>query len=298
MKESWKLIAIVMLSLSIIAPSSADQQNLFRGLPLSAEADINLNLEYRHMPRGREDEIIWGYEDSNGPDKWAELDDSFYLCSKGMSQSPIDIDPMTVIPQDLPDIGFFYQPTSVHVFNNGRTIELEYDPASFIEIGGIDYELKQLHFHSYSEHTLALGAHFAMEMHLVHLSTDPDTDTPVAVVTAFIREGEENQVLKRVWKNLPKHEGNEFYLPFSLNIDDALPTDRRTYRYKGSFTTPPCTEGVQWAVLKQPIEMSREQIKKFRKILNHSCCDNNYRPAQPLNGRQIFFDTTQGRLPE
>ncbi|QBQ55560.1 carbonic anhydrase [Nitrosococcus wardiae] len=298
MKESRKLITIVALSLSAIAPSSADQYNLFQKLPLIAGAYTNLNPEYKHILRGREDETIWGYDDYNGPDKWAELDSNFYLCSEGMEQSPIDIDPMTAIPKDLSDIGFFYQPTSVHIFNNGRTIELEYDPGSFIEIENIDYELHQFHFHSHSEHTLALGARFDMEMHLVHLSIDPDSDTPVAVVTVFIREGEENQILKRVWQHLPIHEGNEFYLPFSLNIGDALPTHRRTYRYKGSFTTPPCTEGVQWVVLKQPIEMSREQIEKFRKILNHSCCANNYRPIQKINGRQIFFDTTQEGLPE
>lgn len=300
MKENWKLAAAVTLLLSGMASSNAEAQDQAQAKSARAggSADIEARLEYRHMPRDEENEIIWGYKKSNGPDKWAELDPEFHLCADGLEQAPIDIDSANVTSEDLPDIKFFYESTPVHILNNGRTVEVEYEPGSFIELGGESYELKQFHFHSISEHTVSLGAHFPIEMHLVHVNTNPDSETPVAVVTAFIREGEENETLRETWYYLPPHEGYEYTLPFDINIEEALPTDRRTYRYKGSFTTPPCTEGVRFLIFKQPIEMSKKQIKHFRKVLRKSCCHNNNRPTQPLNGRQIFFDTTQEELPE
>ncbi len=206
-----------------------------------------------------------------------------------MEQSPIDIDPMEVTLTDLPDVQYFYQPTSIHMVNNGHsTLQGTYDPGSFIIIDDIEYDLQQFHFHSISEHTLALGAHFKMEMHLVHTSADGKA----AVVTLLIREGEENQTLKEIWDNMPKHIEQEIFFPAenSFNIMDTFPSDRRSYRYEGSLTTPPCTEGVRWIILREPIEMSAEQIEKYRNITQHVCCSNNNRPIQPLNGRRVFFD--------
>lgn len=238
-----------------------------------------------------DDDIIWGYEKSNGPDKWAELDPAFKLCGTGMTQSPIDIspgEPSEVVRQDLPDVLFNYGSTPIDLLNTGRHIELQYEPGSFIDVSGHQYDLNQVHFHSLSEHTVGQGAHFPMEMHLAH----EDAAGKLVVVTVFIREGEENQALKQAWHFLPLYQDQAISLPFLVNIADALPTDRRTYRYKGSFTTPPCAEGVKWIIFREPIEMSRQQIGIFRKIQKLSCCFNNNRPTQPLYGRTVVFDTT------
>ncbi|MCB4761661.1 MAG: carbonic anhydrase family protein, partial [Sulfurovum sp.] len=63
-----------------------------------------------------------------------------------------------------------------------------------------------------------------------------------------------------------------------------LPKNKHYYRFNGSLTTPPCTEGVRWFVLKEPLVVSKEQIKKFHDDTMHH---NNNRPIQPLDARII-----------
>ncbi|KFI23084.1 carbonate dehydratase [Nitrosococcus oceani] len=296
-EKKTQLISLIILLALGISPANADRNQTSQNLLINASVELVQESENTHQnkknKKNKSSEGDFGYENPiNGPDKWGELDPDFQLCSNGMEQSPIDIKPTKVIRENLPDVQYFYQPTSVHIVNNGHnTLQGTYDSGSFITIDGDEreYDLQQFHFHSVSEHTLAFGAHFNIEMHLVHTSIDGE----VVVVTLLIRQGEENQALKEIWDNMPKNIGQEVFLPAesSFNAMDALPSDRRSYRYRGSFTTPPCTEGVRWIILREPIEMSAEQIEKYRNITQHVCCSNNNRPTQPLNGRQIYFDT-------
>jgi carbonic anhydrase len=222
----------------------------------------------------------WGYEGEAGPAAWGNLNPEYTLCSTGTSQSPIDITSAT--SQDLTDISFNYQPTNLNILNNGHTIQVNYDAGSFIELDGVPYELKQFHFHTPSEHTLN-GEPFAMEMHLVHQSTDGT----LAVVGVMIRQGQEHPAFQPVWANLPLEEGPEQKVSQQLNINDLLPAERLTYRYSGSLTTPPCSEGVNWLVLTAPIEMSEAQLAAFKSIFKL-----NNRPIQPLNERQLLLDSS------
>ncbi|MCH7663046.1 MAG: carbonic anhydrase family protein, partial [Chloroflexi bacterium] len=138
------------------------------------------------------------------------------------------------------------------------------------------YALRQFHFHSPSEHTLA-GENMAMEMHLVHT----DADDNIAVIGVLLIEGTENPAFDPVWDNMPAEEGNPVTVQGAfVDVDDLLPDDRSYYEYTGSLTTPPCTEGVLWHVLAQPVEISAEQLSAF-----HAIHDGTNRPVQPMNER-------------
>jgi len=219
----------------------------------------------------------WGYGKSDGPDHWAELDESFSACRLGHHQSPIDI--RAPKPADLPSIQFAYKPTPLHIVNNGHSIQLNYAPGSFITVGDKRYQLVQVHFHHPSEERVN-GKGFEMVAHLVHASPDG----ALAVVAVLLDPGAANPVIASLWKHLATHEGPEQKLD-AVQIDAAglLPQDHGYYTFAGSLTTPPCTEDVTWFVLKTPQRISQSQADAFRKIYPRDA-----RPVQPLNGREVL----------
>ena len=237
--------------------------------------------------------VEWGYAAENGPDVWGQLNQEYILCGEGTHQSPIDIvDPM---PTELPTISYEYSPaTGVNIHHNGHTIEVAYPEGSGIHIDGTDYQLLQFHFHAPSEHTVD-GKPFDMEMHLVHQSEDGN----LAVVGLLIESGRHHPAFDPIWTDLPsapletqRIENIIIDLPMMLSpngqiLDEAVQTFPSTYRYNGSLTTPPCSEGVKWIVLTMPVEMSESQIAAFKAII-----DGNNRPVQPLNGRELLLDVT------
>jgi carbonic anhydrase len=235
----------------------------------------------------------WGYEGADGPEHWGSLDPSFAACDQGAEQSPIDLSP-TVLRDDrnvalrnLPPIDFRYDAVPFVAHNNGHTVEVRPDGGGAIRIGGRRFDLQQLHFHAPAEHTLEGGAEFPIEMHLVHRAASGH----LAVIGVLIRRGAANETLQPVWDDLPAQAGEEVAPAALLELPDLLPADRRSYRYDGSLTTPPCTEGVLWHVLREPIEMSNEQIDAFTDVLAASCCRRNHRPVQDLGGRRVVLDS-------
>ena len=236
----------------------------------------------------KENTAHWGYEADNGPSNWGKLNPDWALCTEGKQQSPIDFSGARREKSDLMELEF---PTAnlkivhqTHVFDaidNGHTIQINYDGGETFKIGSKSFALRQYHFHSPSEHTVN-GRHYPMEMHLVHLSQDKK----LAVIGVFIEEGQHNEAFDNIWNNLPKKTGQEVHLEnVQVDIDRLLPRNKATYRYSGSLTTPPCSEDVHWFVYAEPIEMSRDQIKAFRKIFH-----GNNRPTQPLNDRTLLYD--------
>ena len=217
----------------------------------------------------------WTYSGDSGPQHWGDLCPEYALATTGKQQSPIDIANAT--PQELPEIRFRYEPAKINLVYNGHTIEEMEEEGSSVDVGGAVYQLKQFHFHSPSEHTVD-GKRFAMEMHLVHTTADGD----VAVVAVLIKEGERNDAFAAIWDFLPTEENKKLEAERTVDAARLLPIDHTYFRYRGSFTTPPCTEGVLWMVLTTPVELSAERIAAFRKII-----DGNNRPVQPLNGREI-----------
>ncbi len=231
----------------------------------------------------------WGYEGAAGPASWGKLRPEFATCSSGRSQSPIDIGKTS--PASLPAVRSAFGPAELRIahtehvadsVNNGHTIEVRYTPGETLVVGGTSYELAQYHFHAPSEHTVN-GKHSPMEMHLVHKSAAGG----LAVVGVLIEEGKANAAFEPVWSNLPKAAGAESHLEHvKVNVDDLLPKARTAYRYDGSLTTPPCSEGVKWLVMTTPIQLSAAQIAAFTSIV-----EPNNRPVQPLNDRVVATDS-------
>ena len=219
----------------------------------------------------------WGYEGHEGPAHWAEMSKEFATCGSGSRQSPIDID-MT-ISADLQPIQFDYKTVKLEILNNGHTIQVNRGQGSSITVDGEKYDLLQFHFHTPSENTVG-GKPYDMEMHLVHKSAKGQ----LAVVGVFLKAGKDNAVLAKAWEHMPSHAGHkEQVASVSLNAADLLPADRSYNRFNGSLTTPPCSEGVKWFVMKQPIEVSAAQVQAFAKVIGH-----NARPVQPLNDRFVL----------
>ena len=225
----------------------------------------------------------WGYEGVEGPGHWAMIEPSYMTCETGRQQSPINI----VMPrhgENQEDLTFHYQSTPLTVWNNGHTIQVNYQGGSVLRLNGKPYKLRQFHFHDPSEHHID-GKTYPMEMHLVH----QDARGHLLVVGVLLTFGQENQVLSRVGDWVERHtgqrlppKGGEVSTDLTFNLTDLLPSNTHHFSYHGSLTTPPCSEGVQWIVLKTPIEISKVQAERFITTIGA-----NARPVQPLRGRDI-----------
>ena len=230
----------------------------------------------------------WTYDGEKGPRFWGKLDPDFSLCEAGQKQSPIDIGKTS--PATLPKLRADFSPAKLQIvhhehvadeINNGHTIQVNYSEGDTLTIGDTNYELIQFHFHSPSEHTVH-GKHYPMEMHFVHKSPSGT----LAVVGVFIEQGAHNKAFDPIWENLPKQKGVESHFEHvHVDVDNLLPHSHKSYRYDGSLTTPPCSEGVKWIVMKSPIHLSKEQIKTFTAIIKE-----NNRPVQPLHHRVTATD--------
>lgn len=217
----------------------------------------------------------WSYAGEAGPQGWAALAPEFATCSSGSRQSPIDI--RGGLRVELDPVQFDYRASRFGVLDNGHTIQVNMAAGNSISVLGRRYDLLQFHFHRPSEERID-GRAFDMVAHLVH----KDAEGRLAVVAVLLEGGSAQPVVQAVWNNLPLEKGEE--LPASVAIDPAslLPTDRRYYTYMGSLTTPPCTEGVLWMVMKQPVQLSAQQIELFTRLY-----PMNARPPQSASGRLI-----------
>lgn len=223
----------------------------------------------------------WTYEGEEGPDYWGELDPSYAVCSTGASQSPVDIS--TPLEQDLANIDFYYQPSGVNILNNGHTVQVNYDAGSYIQLDGVRYDIVQFHYHAPSEHAVN-GKLFAAELHIVHKNADGG----LAVVGILMDKGAANEAYQPFIENLPEEKSDAKNTGSIINAADLLPAVQTTFRYGGSLTTPPCTEGVSWLVMTTPVEISSEQIEALASLFE----EGNNRPVQPLNDRPLTEDST------
>ncbi len=222
----------------------------------------------------------WSYGGADGPDRWAALSNAFATCGSGREQSPIDLS--RAGDRDLANPQTAYQAGNASIVDDGHTVEVDLDGGSGLTLDGVAYRLVQLHFHSPSEHTIN-GHSFAVEMHLVHRGDSG----AVAVVGVFIAGGNQHPGLVPVLAALPSKEGKEVRLREPFDPTTLLPDDRRAYRYSGSLTTPPCTEGVSWVVMATPIQASGQQIAALARAL-----EGNNRPPQALGDRAVVLDSS------
>ncbi len=222
--------------------------------------------------------VPWSYTGPNGPGHWADMSQEFKLCGSGKEQSPINISGAK--SKNLPAIQFDYKPGSLEMLHNGHTVLIKRAKGNNVIIGGEQYELLQFHFHAPGENTVD-GKTFPMEIHLVH----KNAKGKIMVLGVFVRAGTKNAVLDKAWNHMPKQSGDRRKVAsVNINAIDLLPTDRSYYRFKGSITIPPCSEGIEWIVLKTPVEVSDEQIKQFSQVVGA-----NARPVQPVYSRTLYM---------
>lgn len=215
--------------------------------------------------------VHWGYSGEMGPQHWG---DEFPTCGNGQKQAPLNIVGPFEKSKDVLTVG--YKPGALKLLNNGHTIQVNVEPGSTLKINKTVYNLLQFHFHRPSEEQID-GKPMAMVAHFVHKSDDGK----LAVVGVLLNEGKENPLIKTLWDKAPRSEGPEVTVEgVKINPQDLLPASLAHYSYEGSLTTPPCTEGVSFYILKSTVDIAKKQVNDFPFKLNA-------RPVQPANGRKI-----------
>lgn len=233
----------------------------------------------------------WSYEGESAPANWSKLDPTFAMCGIGRNQSPIDLDGL--IEAELRPLKLSYSTHAAEILNhghvtpvgaanivnNGHTVQVNYLPGSTLTVDRRSFELKQFHFHSPSENRIG-GKQFPLEAHLVHA----DKDGNLAVVALMFTEGAPNPFLAKLWDKMPPRKDEKNALQAGLNVTQLLPANKDYYRFNGSLTTPPCTEGVRWLVMKKAATASKAQVEMFAKAVGHP----NNRPIQAVNARPVL----------
>jgi carbonic anhydrase len=283
MRDAVRLLTLATLSLAAPGTSAAPEQ---------AAAATSQQAKSRPAAPAPGDPV-WHYDGAEGPERWGALSPKFAACGKGRSQSPIDLSGAT--RGTAAGLKMRVPATQLHIahhahvadgVNNGHTIQINYPAADTLTLGDVSYQLVQYHFHAPSEHTVG-GRRFPMEMHMVHKAAGGT----LAVVGVFIEQGRHNVAFDPVWTNLPTEKGVATHYPaVNVDVDALLPAVRTSYRYDGSLTTPPCSEGVKWLLMTTPIQLSAAQIAAFTRLI-----PANNRPIQPLNGRRIVIDAVTVR---
>ncbi|KAL4197101.1 hypothetical protein AMTRI_Chr04g249590 [Amborella trichopoda] len=245
-----------------------------------------------------EDEREFNYlEDSErGPKHWGELYPEWRACSNGDMQSPIDLLHERV--EVLPNLGRLqrkYKPAKAILKNRGHDIMLKWGKsgAGTLEINQTDYVLKQCHWHSPSEHTFN-GSRYHLEVHLVHQSKDGKN----AVVGITYKIGRPDTFLKELMGNISSIADSK-NAEAQVGVVDPRHIkmgSRKYYRYMGSLTTPPCTQGVAWNIVKKVRTVSREQLRLLRAAV-HDEAEANARPTQPINKRVVDLYTPRRLSP-
>lgn len=219
----------------------------------------------------------WTYEGKEGPDSWAKLSPEFAMCEIGRNQSPINVD--NTIHAVLKPLKTIQKFAAKDIVNNGHTIQVNFKERNMMVLDSSAYQLKQVSFHAPSENTIH-GESFPLEAHFVHT----DSKGNLTIIAVVFREGKENEGLTRLWEQLPTAEGPPMPIKSRVLPTDLIPKNPTYFRFSGSLTTPPCSEGVRWVLMKTPMTASKEQIEAFKKAVHY----NNNRPVQSLNGRSVL----------
>lgn len=226
--------------------------------------------------------ITWTYDGDQGPVHWAKLSPAFAACSDGKAQSPIDLKDAQAL--NLPDVGVAFTSAEVKIRNNGHFIAATVPAGSTLTLFGKQFDLVELDLHTPSEH-LVDGKSSPMELQFV----TKDADGQRAVVAVLVDRGDVNEKLSPLLNAIPKVAGESGDSQGPLELGLLLPDDKTAFRYDGSLTSPPCTEGVKWIVLETHLKASKQQIGKLTAVL-----DKNNRPVQDRHDRAVVMDAADG----
>ena len=277
-----------LIALAVRAPAAAPLQQAAGSLPNPADSRnairartavvTGLGGESTGGAAHTAGEVPWLYEGAAGPQAWGQLRPAFNVCAIGKRQSPIHIEESATLQGPAEPLVFNYQPSNGTVVNNGHTIQVDLIGDNSVTVRDSTFKLLQFHFHHPSEERVN-DKGFSMVAHLVHKNPEGQ----LAVVAILLDPGAANALIDKVWTHMPLDAGDRVRVPSGLiNMNELLPKDQRYYQFMGSLTTPPCSEGVLWMVLKQPTTVSPSQIKLFSQLFPH-----NARPVQAVNGRAV-----------
>jgi len=260
---------LVLISLTIFSCKNNTETTTLNTSIIENKQELVSQKESKH----------WTYEGETGPEHWVEIEKQSDC--DGKQQSPINIIDVDVEDDNsLKPITIFYSSNvKVHdVTNNGHSIQYNFEKGDYITINDEKHELKQIHFHEASEHTIN-GIRYPLEMHLVHVSKN----NKITVLAVMAKEGESSEPFNFLENYLPVKNGQTKQINTNFDLNLNLPKNKEYYMYGGSLTTPPCTEGVSWYIFKTPITISLNQVKQLQKLMPL----NNYRNEQPMNGRVV-----------
>jgi carbonic anhydrase len=218
----------------------------------------------------------WEYNGDLGQKNWSKLDKRFQMCENGLNQSPINI--TRPIDASLTPLVFEGTAKATKFINNGHSLQVDFQSGNYVSIDDKKYGLKQINFHTPSENQIN-GKSFPMEAQLIHA----DSNNDLAVIAVMFQEGDDNIVLNKLLRNLPEKAHDQFEIKSEVIAYEILPLIQEYYKFNGSLTTPPCTEGVKWIVMKEAVKISSSQLKDFSSIMH-----KNARNIQKLNARIIL----------
>ncbi|MGF1683535.1 carbonic anhydrase [Photobacterium minamisatsumaniensis] len=215
----------------------------------------------------------WSYTGERGAEHWG---DTFATCGEGVNQTPIDVN--KAIKAELVPLHIDYQGSVKEIINNGHTIQANITGENTLTVDNEEFALKQFHFHTPSENYIN-GKQYPLEAHFVHANQQGQ----LAVIAVMFNTGPRaNDQLNMLLEAIPKKD-TATQLTSTFNPAELLPRDREYYRFNGSLTTPPCSEGVRWFMMKDHQSGSEKQVGSL-----HGVMGDNARPLQPLNARVIL----------
>jgi carbonic anhydrase len=262
-------------------PLSANEEKVDKAAevedPETTASTTEENIKEKTNKTASSHQTKWTYTGKRGPKYWAKLNSEFAMCEIGLNQSPIDI--RTTIHAALKPIRTIHKFPAKDIVNNGHTIQVDYQEGNIIVLDKTLFKLKQVHFHAPSENTIN-GKSFPLEAHFVHV----DNNGNLAVIAVMFKEGEANPTLGQLLEQASTKIDQLIKIKGRYTPNTLMPTKQQYYRFSGSLTTPPCSEGVRWVVMKTPMTASREQIERFEGMIHH----HNNRPLQALNGRVVL----------
>ena len=218
----------------------------------------------------------WNY-DPQSIANWHQLEGA-ELCASGKAQSPINIETNKTTRKSIQKPVFAYLEKSAEVINTGKTIQVNFPTkGNKLTWNGKEYELLQFHFHTPSEEAVD-GKRFPLVGHFVH----KDKDGELLVIAQLFEIGNQNDLLKDLFNSLPQEPKQKNL----VGVDLGQFSDRKLsyFNFTGSLTTPPCSEGVNWFVVKKPMSLSAKQVARFKQLF-----ENNARTIQDLNSREVVI---------
>lgn len=220
------------------------------------------------------DRRAWTYVGDNGPAAWGSIDQSFAQCALGKMQSPIDLS--VAAPGEHGDLALTYHLNALTFTNKGPTVVITAEPGGVMSYMGRQHDFSELHFHAPAEHTIGTD-HPHLEGHFVHIGPNRS----IAVVAVLFNAVSGDQQVDHLVATVPE-PGESASDVRLVDIQRFIPLGSKRYRYRGSLTTPPCSEGVEWIVMHDRQPVGADALAAFTQRF----APNN-RPLQPLNERTV-----------